>query len=390
MTPLDHFKKCHTEIAQWRQALHAMPELLFDLPKTTHFVAEKLRSFGIEEVDEGVGRSGIVAIVKGTRPGGNHTIGLRADMDALPISEASGLPYASRIADRMHACGHDGHTAMLLGAARYFAENRDFSGTIAFIFQPAEEGGVGAKAMLDDGLVDRYGLTEIYGLHNRPGLPVGCFGSRPAELMASGDNFRITLTGVGGHAARPHQCVDPLLAASHVHIALHGIVSREIDPAKSVVLSVTQIHGGDAVNVIPQEAVLVGTIRSLDSAARDFIEGRLGEVVQHTAQAHRCSADIRLENVVPVTKNSPICAEHAAKAARAVAGADQVDMNYPLNMGGEDFSFMLEKVPGAHMFLGQGSGPGLHHPEYDFNDEIIPYGCAYWVTLAKDRLGTTP
>ena len=385
MKPLEYFNQHHAEIAEWRQNLHRRPGLLFDVAETADFVADKLREFGVDEVIENVGQTGVVGILRGAAGTVNHAIGLRADMDALPITEATSLPYQSEIDGKMHACGHDGHTSMLLGAAKYLAQTRNFSGTVVLIFQPAEEGGVGAKAMLDDGLMERFGIGEVYGLHNRPGMPVGTFASRHGELMASGDNFTIEITGKGAHAARPHLGVDPVLVASHIHTALQSIVSRVADPISSLVVSVTQIHGGDAYNVIPQTAKMCGTVRSLDQALRAQAEAQLHSIAQGIASGMGATVEIDYQTIVPVTANTPEFVEIAMAAAANVVGVANTTLDGPLNMGGEDFSFMLQARPGAHIFLGQGDTVGLHHPEYDFNDEIIPYGCAYWATLAEQR-----
>ena len=306
-------------------------------------------------------------------------------MDALPITEATGVLHASTRPGLMHACGHDGHTAMLLGAAQYLAETRDFDGTIAVIFQPAEEGGNGAKAMIDDGMIERFGLKEVYGLHNRPGLAKGQFASRPAELMASADVFGITITGKGGHAARPHLCIDPMFVVSQIHLGLQAIVARNVDPLKCLVVSVTQISGGEADNVIAQTATLRGTVRTLDEDLRVFAEERITEIAQGIATAHRAEAQVTYERICSPTINHPENARYAAQVAGQLVGDEKVDMDFPTNMGGEDFSFMLQALPGAHMFIGHGDSAGLHHHEYDFDDSIIPLGCRYWVELAQAR-----
>ena len=354
--------------------------------ETARYVSEKLRTFGLDKVAEGAGRTGVVGVLRGTRPAGNRSIGLRADMDALPIEELTVLPYSSTRPRVMHACDHDGHTAMLLGAAEYLAKYRDFAGTLAFIFQPAEEGGSGALAMLNDGLIERFGLAEVYGLHNRPGLTIGEFASRPSEPMASADNFIIRINDAGGHAARPHNCVDPMLVASYIHAALQTIVSREIDPLQGLVISVTQIHGGHADNVIQQTAVTRGTVRALNKDTRSCAGARLHEIAEGTGSVHRADTEVTYEKVVPVTVNHPGNAGFAADVARSIVGENRVSMDFPPNVGGEDFSFMLQEVPGAHMFIGNGdSSPGLHNPEFDFNNEITPLGCAYWAELALAR-----
>ena len=385
MKPLEYFQQNHGEVAGWRQHLHAHPELLFDLHETSRFVADKLRTFGFDDVVEGIGGSGVVGTLRGTRQAGNHSIGLRADMDALPIEEESGVRHSSTNPGKMHACGHDGHTTMLLGAAEYLARHRDFAGTLSFIFQPAEEGGVGAQAMLDDGLVDRFGLSEVYGLHNSPGLPAGAFASRPDVLMASADSFEIKVTGVGGHASQPEKCIDPILAASHITVSLQSIVSRVVDPLKGLVITITRIHGGAADNIIPETVIMGGTVRALNEDVRTLAETRLCEIAQKTAAIHHARAEVTYHRGVPVTANCPENAGFAADAASKIVGHDKVDMGAQPVLGGEDFSYMLQQVPGAFMFIGNGDTAGLHNPAYDFNDDILPVGCAYWVELALAR-----
>ncbi|MGQ7791966.1 M20 aminoacylase family protein [Faunimonas sp. B44] len=374
------------EIAQWRRDYHRHPELLYDVHRTAADVAAKLRAFGCDEVVEGLGRTGVVGVIRGRSSGSGRVVGLRADMDALPISEESGKPWASEIAGKMHACGHDGHTAMLLGAARHLAETRNFAGTAVVIFQPAEEGGGGGRAMIEDGLVERFGIGEFYGMHNMPGLPVGHFAIRPGAMMASADHFTITIEGRGGHAAKPHATVDPVLVGAHMVQALQSVVSRNVDPLKSAVVSVTTFHAGDAFNVIASRASITGTARALEPVVRDLVERRMSEIVQNVAAAFGASAQFTYLRNYPVTVNDPGATEHAAEAARAVAGGLAVDAAHPPMMGGEDFSFMLEKRPGAMIFIGNGDSAGLHHPAYDFNDAAIPYGASYWVAIVESRL----
>ncbi len=374
------------EIAQWRRDYHRHPELLYDVHRTAADVAAKLHAFGCDEVVEGLGRTGVVGVIRGRSSGSGRVVGLRADMDALPISEESGKPWASEIAGKMHACGHDGHTAMLLGAARHLAETRNFAGTAVVIFQPAEEGGGGGRAMIEDGLVERFGIGEFYGMHNMPGLPVGHFAIRPGAMMASADHFTIAIEGRGGHAAKPHATVDPVLVGAHMVQALQSVVSRNVDPLKSAVVSVTTFHAGDAFNVIASRASITGTARALEPVVRDLVERRMSEIVQNVAAAFGASAQFTYLRNYPVTVNDPDATEHAAEAARAVAGALAVDAAHPPMMGGEDFSFMLEKRPGAMIFIGNGDSAGLHHPAYDFNDAAIPYGASYWVEIVESRL----
>nr|WP_255616796.1 M20 aminoacylase family protein [Aurantimonas sp. VKM B-3413] len=373
----------HSEITEWRRDIHAHPELMFDVERTAGLVAEKLRGFGVDEVVTGLGRTGVVGIIKGRDTGSGRVIGLRADMDALPIVEATGVPYASQTPGKMHACGHDGHTAMLLGAAQYLAETRNFDGAVALIFQPAEEGGGGGREMVEDGMMDRFGIQEVYGMHNRPGLPVGQFLTRPGPIMASADEFEITVDGVGGHAAYPHQCVDATLIAAQIMLSLQTIVSRNVDPIQSAVVSVTQMHAGEAFNVIPPTAVLRGTVRTLKPEIRNLAETRMDEVVTLTARALGGKAMLDYRRQYPVVVNDPARTEFAARIAAEVAGEGQVDADAPPVMGGEDFAFMLEARPGAFIFVGNGDTAPVHHPGFDFNDDAIPVGCSYWARLVE-------
>lgn len=374
----------HDDIAAWRQDIHRHPELLYDVHRTAAFVADKLREFEVDEVATGIGRTGVVGVIRGRADG--PVIGLRADMDALPITEATGLNYASQNPGLMHACGHDGHTAMLLGAARYLAETRRFNGTAVVIFQPAEEGGGGGKAMIDDGLMERFGIDEVYGMHNMPGVPIGHFAIRPGALLASTDDFDIEITGRGGHAAQPHQTVDPIIVASAIVQALQTIVSRFVDPLDSAVVSVTQIHAGTASNVIADKARVAGTARALRPETRDFVQERIETIATNIAAAYGASAEIAFKRKYPVTVNHPDQTSFAAEVAAELAGAGKVDTDTPPVMGAEDFSFMLEARPGAFIFVGNGDSAGLHSPYFDFNDEIIPLGASYWVQLVERRL----
>jgi hippurate hydrolase len=374
------------ELTELRHDFHAHPEVLYEVHRTAGIVAEKLKAWGCDEVVPGIGRTGVVGVIRGRSNNSGKVIGLRADMDALPIEENTGLPYASTIPGRMHACGHDGHTTMLLGAARYLAETRNFDGTVVLIFQPAEEGGAGAKAMIDDGLMDRWGIQEVYGLHNQPGLPVGSFALRPGPLMAASDRIYITIHGKGGHAAKPHCCIDPLLAGAHVVTALQSIVSRNVDPLESGVVSICMFHAGDTQNVIPATAKLTGTARSLQPHIRDLLEKRIVEVTKATAAMFGAEADVVYKRDYPVTRNHEREAQFAASVAAAVAGPDNVNTAAPPVMGGEDFSFMLEARPGAFIFMGNGDSAGLHHPAYNFNDDAIPYGVSYWVRLVETAM----
>jgi hippurate hydrolase len=349
-------------------------------------VVEKLHAFGCDEVVAAIGRTGVVGVIKGRRSGSGKVIGLRADMDALPMTESTGLPYASKTPGRMHACGHDGHTAMLLGAAKYLCETRNFDGTAIVIFQPAEEGGAGGKAMVKDGLMERWGIQEVYGMHNMPGIPVGQFAIRPGPLLAASDHIVIEVTGKGGHAARPHDCIDAVLVGSHIVTALHSVVSRNLDPLQSGVISICIFHAGEAVNVIPESAVLKGTARSLTPGVRDTIERRVREIAEATAKMHGATATTTYERGYPVTTNHARQTAFAVDVARQVAGADKVDANTAPLMGGEDFSFMLEARPGAFIFIGNGDTAGLHHPKYDFNDATAPAGISYWARLIETAM----
>lgn len=385
MPILNRAAEMQEEVAGWRRHLHETPELLYDVHETSSFVAEKLKAFGCDIVETSIGRTGVVGIIKG-RHGDGPTIGFRADMDALPITETSGKPWTSKVPGKAHSCGHDGHSAMLLGAAQYLAETRNFKGSVAVIFQPAEEGGAGALAMLDDGMMDKFGIEQVYGMHNSPGMPVGNFAIRKGSVMAAADSFEITINGNGSHAAAPHLSIDPVLASAHVVIALQSIVSRGVDPLKSLVVSVTTTHGGTAHNVIPSFVTLTGTVRTLLPETRDFAERRIREVAQATAMAHGATADVNYHRGYPVTVNHDNETEFAIGVAGAVAGASAVEANTAPRMGAEDFSYMLESRPGAFIFIGNGDTAGLHHPAYDFNDDVLPYGISYWVTMAEKAL----
>jgi amidohydrolase len=379
----------HNEIKEWRRDLHAHPELRYDVHRTAGSVAEKLKSFGCDEVVPGIGRTGVVGVIRGRKAGnkaGNRVIGLRADMDALPIEEETGLPYKSTFPGKMHACGHDGHTAMLLGAAKYLAETRNFAGTAVVIFQPAEEGGAGALAMVKDGLIKRFGIEEVYGMHNYPGLPVGQFAIRPGPMMAAADHLAIEIEGKGGHAARPHLAIDTILVGAQMINQLQSIVARNIDPLQSAVVSICMFQAGQTDNVIPQHAILRGTARSLTAEVRELLQKRIGDIVQGTAKMYGAAAKITYTNGYPVVVNHERQTAFAADVAREIAGKDKVDVDVPPVMGAEDFAFMLNERPGAFIFVGNGDTAGLHHPAYDFNDDTIPVGTSYWVRLAETAL----
>ena len=376
------------EVAAWRRDIHAHPEILFEVHRTAASVAEKLKAFGCDEVVTGIGKTGVVGVIRGRKgPAGERSvIGLRADMDALPLDEITGLPYRSTVPGKMHACGHDGHTAMLLGAAKYLAETRNFSGTAIVIFQPAEEGGGGGREMVKDGLMERFGIQEVYGMHNFPGLPVGQFAIRPGTMLAAADRIIIEIEGLGSHAAKPHQGVDTVLVGAQIVSQIQSIVARSVDPVQSGLISICQFHGGTADNIIPQTVTLRGTARSLSPQVQDVLESRLRAVVEGTALAHGAKAKLTYRRDYPMTVNHERQTEFAASVAAQVAGLDRVDADTPPLMGGEDFSFMLQARPGAFIFIGNGDSAGLHHPAYDFNDEAIPAGASYWVRLVETAM----
>jgi hippurate hydrolase len=371
------------QITRWRQDFHAHPELLYDVRRTAGKVADLLREFGVDEIITGIGKTGVVGLIRGRKTNSSKVIGLRADMDALPMDEASDLPYASKNAGKMHACGHDGHTAMLLGAAKYLCETRNFNGTAALIFQPAEEGGAGARAMINDGLMERFGINEVYGLHNYPGMKVGQFGMRTGALLAAADFLEFTITGKGGHAAKPQSCIDPIIAGAAVVQALQTFVSRNVDPLQPVVVSITRFNSGTTDNVIPPQAKLAGTVRSMDRQVGDLAERRIQEIITEVAAAYGCTTRINYSREYPPTINHAAQTAFAGQVAASIVGEANVNMDMTPVMGGEDFSFMLEERPGAFVFIGNGKSAGLHHPAYDFNDAAIPYGVSYLVELAQ-------
>ena len=381
----DDIRALHDEMTEWRRDLHAHPETAFEEHRTSAFVADKLKSFGIE-VHQGLAGTGVVGVLRG-RGDGRH-IGLRADMDALDITERTNLPYRSRNPGKMHACGHDGHTTMLLGAARYLAAKRDFSGTVYFVFQPAEENEGGGRRMVEEGLFDRFPMEAVYGLHNWPGMPVGTVAAQAGPMMAAYDIFEITLTGRGGHAAKPHQGTDAIVAGSHLVQALQTIASRNVDPLDAVVVSVTQIHGGDTWNVVPEEVILRGTARSFEAAVQDLTETAIRRIAAGVAATYGVSVDVRYERRYPPTINSEKQSEIAAAAAAAVVGESRVARSVKPCMGAEDFAFMLQQRPGSYIWLGAGEdSANLHSPHYDFNDEILPIGVSYWASLVRHELG---
>ncbi|CUH50580.1 M20 aminoacylase family protein [Shimia marina] len=383
----NRFAELQGEITGWRRHLHAHPELMFDVHETAEFVQARLKEFGVDEITPGIGRTGVVAVIKGQSDTQGRVVGLRADMDALPIHEATGVDYASEVEGKMHACGHDGHTAMLLGAAKYLAETRNFDGTAVLIFQPAEEGGGGGKEMCDDGMMDRWNIQEVYGLHNAPGMPVGQFAIRSGALMASADEFEIKVTGKGGHAAEPAEAVDTTLVAAQILIALQSVVSRNVKPIDRVVLTVGTLEtDSNASNVIAHTVRMQGTVRTLDSQNRALVEQRIRDIATHTALAFGATAEVIWEDGYPVTVNHEAETAHAVEAANSVAGEGNVDPNVDPIMPAEDFSFMLEARPGAYIFLGNGESAQCHHPAYNFNDEAIPFGCSWFAELIERRM----
>ena len=386
MPVLDRIAALAPEITAWRHDLHAHPELQYDVHRTAGFVADKLRAFGCDEVVTGIGRTGVVGVIRGRAHGSNRAIGLRADMDALPIQEVRDLPYRSTNPGKMHACGHDGHTAMLLGAARYLTETREFDGTAVMIFQPAEEGGGGGEAMVRDGLMERFGIDTVYGLHNIPGLALGHFAIRPGPIMASTDRFTITVEGKGGHAAQPHAAIDSVLVASHIVVALQSVVARSVDPLDSAVVSVCTLEAGETFNVLPQCVTLRGTMRALSKPVRTLVQGRIEGIVGNVAAAFGARGTIVFGRGYPVTENHPVETDFIADVAAGLVGEAQVDRAVAPMMAAEDFSYMLAHRPGAYIFLGNGDSAGLHHPDYDFCDAAAPYGASLWARVIETGL----
>ena len=381
----NRFAELLPEIIAWRRDIHENPELLFDVHRTAAKVAGLLRDFGCDEVVEGIGRTGVVGVIRGRTDHKGRVIGLRADMDALPINEATGVGYASKVPGKMHACGHDGHTSMLLGAAKYLAETRNFDGAAVVIFQPAEEGGGGGREMCSDGMMARFGINEVYGMHNMPGIPIGHFAIRPGAMMAAADQFDITLTGKGGHAAKPHDCIDTVVVAAHIITALQTIASRNVDPLKQIVVSVcTVATDSTAHNVIPQVVKMKGTVRTMDPAVQDYVERRVSEIVCGTALALGASAEVVYARGYPVTMNAPENTGYAAEVARSISA--HVDTDTAPLMGAEDFSFMLNERPGAYIFVGNGDTAMVHHPAYNFDDDAIPFGSSWYAGMVEARM----
>ena len=381
MPVLNRIADMAPEMKEWRQHLHRHPELAFDCHQTAAFVVGKLKEFGVDEIHEGIAKTGIVAIINGQ--GAGPTIGLRADMDALPIEEMTGAEHASTVPGKMHACGHDGHTTMLLGAAKYLCETRRFKGRVALLFQPAEEDGGGGQVMVQEGVMDRFGVTQVYGIHNAPNIPFGHFQTTPGPLMASVDTAFVYVTGRGGHGATPHECVDPVVAVVGMVSAIQTILSRNVYALDQAVISVTQIHTGTASNIIPEEAMFCATIRCFNPEVRELLKKRVYEIVEGHAAAYGVSARIDYDWGYPATINHPDETDFAADVAREISGEAAVDARSAREMGSEDFSYMLEARPGAYLFLGAGPGAGLHHAAYDFNDEIAPIGATFFARLVE-------
>lgn len=372
------------DMTAWRRHLHTIPELMFECHQTAAFVVERLMEFGITEIHEGIATTGIVAIIEGQ--GDGPTIGLRADMDALPMQEETGLPYASTIDGMMHACGHDGHTTMLLGAARYLAETRNFKGRVALIFQPAEENGGGGEVMVKEGILDTFDIKEVYALHNAPGVEVGHFYTTPGPIMAAADSFDIHITGKGGHGAMPHATADPVMAAVGIATAIQTIVSRNNYSQDNLVVSVTQIHTGSADNIVPEKAYLNGTVRTFDRAVQGMVLARLEAIVAGQAAAYGVEAYMDYHVGYPATINDAGRTEFAAGVAREIAGDAGVIANAGPEMGAEDFAYLLEERPGAYLFVGNGNTAGLHHPEYNFDDEAAAAGASFFAKLIERAL----
>jgi len=386
MSILPNLAVAHDEMIRWRRDLHAHPEIAFEERRTSDLVARELERFGIT-VTRGLAKTGVVGTLTTGR--GDRAIALRADMDALPLQEANTFSHASQHQGKMHACGHDGHTAMLLGAAKHLATTRNFDGTVHFIFQPAEENEGGARVMIEEGLFERFPVGAVYGMHNVPGMPAGSFAAKAGPMMAAFDVFEIVVTGRGSHAALPHQGIDSVVVAAHIVTALQSIASRNVDPLDAVVVSVTQVHAGDAWNIIPDQAVLRGTCRTFTLALHASMEKRIERVARGLCEAMGATMTLRYEKRYPPTVNSDLETAAAVRAAEALVGAEGVNKRPVPMMGSEDFAFMLQARPGCYIWIGNGDGEGscmLHNPRYDFNDAILPLGASYWVRLVEQEL----
>lgn len=381
MAVINRIAEYFEEMKEWRQHIHANPELDMECHNTAAFVVEKLRAFGVDEIHEKIGISGVVGIINGQ--GDGPTIGLRADMDALPMPEETGLPYASTVDGLMHACGHDGHTTMLLGAAKYLAETRNFAGRVALIFQPGEEGSGGGRFMAEEGMFERFNISQVYGQHSLPKSPLGNIETCKGPLMAAADDFEIHITGAGGHAASPHESVDPVMIAVNMYQNLQSIVTRNVDPIKTVVLSLTQIHSGTTHNVVPETAMLAGTVRTFDKDVQTLVVDRMKAIIKGTAEMMGGSAELVYNYGYPATINDDAKTEFACTVAAEVVGESRVDGAIAPTMGAEDFSYMLEKVPGAYFYIGNGESAYLHHTKYDFNDEASPVGASVFARIVE-------
>ena len=381
MAVINRIAEYFDEMRGWRRHLHSHPELDMECQETAAFVAARLADFGVDEIHEGIGQTGVVGIINGQ--GDGPTMGLRADMDALPMAEMTGLDYASTVEGRMHACGHDGHTTMLLGAAKYLAETRRFSGRVAVIFQPGEEGSGGGRFMVEDGMMDRFDIGQVYALHSLPGVPVGDIVTCPGPILAAADDFEIHIRGQGGHAASPHETVDPVMVAVQIYNSLQSIVSRNVDPIKTVVLSITKIDTGTTHNVVPETAEIVGTVRTFDKAVKEQVIDRMEKIIAQTAAAFEAEAELIYNHGYPATINDADETEFAIGVAEEVVGKDRVIGNCPPTMGAEDFSYMLEARRGSYAYVGNGDSAVLHHQEYDFNDEAAPVGASYFARLVE-------
>ncbi|MGY9035602.1 MAG: M20 aminoacylase family protein [Rhodobacterales bacterium] len=381
MPIINRISDYYNEMKEWRQYIHSNPELGFECHQTAAFVVERLREFGIEEIHEGIAKTGVVAIINGSKPG--KTIGLRADMDALPLQEIHDHEYKSKNPGKMHACGHDGHTTMLLGAARYLAETRNFSGRVALIFQPAEEGGGGGEVMVKEGIIDTFAIDQIYGIHNAPGIPLGVFVTNPGPAMAAADEFEIEITGQGGHGAAPEETVDPIVICLQVAQSIQTISSRNLSALDPVVISITQIHTGTTHNIIPGTAYINGTVRTLTKASQEVVVNRLQKICEGHAIAFNGEVSLDYQYGYPPTVNHLKETEFAVEVAKGISGPENVDGNALPIMAAEDFSYMLEKCPGSYLQVGQGDGPPVHNPEYDFNDDLSPIGASFYVGLVE-------
>ena len=381
MPVLNRIASYAEDMKSWRRHLHQYPELAFDCHETAAWIVARLREIGVDEIHEGIARTGIVALIRGQKEG--PVIGLRADIDALPIEELTGVPYASKVPGKMHACGHDGHVTMLLGAAKYLAETRNFAGSVALIFQPAEEDGGGGNVMVQEGIMDRFGIGQVYGIHNAPNVPFGKFLTTPGPLMASVDTAVVKVTGRGGHGATPHECVDPVVAIVGMVQAVQTIIPRNVHALDEAVVSVTMIHTGTASNIIPEDGTFTATIRCFKPDVRALLKRRFHEIVEGHAAAYGVRAVVDYDWGYPATINHEDETDFAADVAREVVGNDLVDARSNREMGSEDFSYMLEARPGAYLFLGTGPGAGLHHAAFDFNDEAAPIGASFFARLVE-------